>query len=335
MKPAVLFFLKSPMPDFLESSAMNISPSVLAEYWASPGTESRLHILVRIASADYAVSLRKVLATLPDSTVVPHSNSSECLMSIFFAAGTDIDTVLQKTSRVLNLFNRREGGVRAEILKAGMVRSSGSGGIPGCWQLSDRFYAVADKKSADKIHGRHVILNPGHAFGSGFHPSTRLAIKAIEDWARKESNLSRARVLDIGTGSGVLALICGELGVKEVLGIDICRESIRTAQKNVTDNELDQKIKVAEIALTKITSRFDLVLANLTPAPLARMLDDMVMRVLPGGTFIISGQQGRQVRRLEETLKKKGFSAAVFYEEERWYALRLMLLSSLISAEGK
>ena len=136
-----------------------------------------------------------------------------------------------------------------------------------------------------------IKLDPGSAFGSGQHPSTRLCLKELENRI-----VSGESILDLGTGSGILAMAAAKLGALPVLAIDIDSVAVKAAFENVAANCLDQKVRVELVSLPlsrKLNSagyrKFDVVVANLTGTILSKLSPHIPRVMSPGGQLIASG----------------------------------------------
>ncbi|MSQ32489.1 MAG: 50S ribosomal protein L11 methyltransferase [Dehalococcoidia bacterium] len=144
------------------------------------------------------------------------------------------------------------------------------------------------KKAADYVV---IKLDPGSAFGSGQHPTTRLCLKELEVRVTKKQN-----VLDLGTGSGILAMAAAKLGASSVLAIDIDSVSVRAAFENVVANRLTRKVRVEldSLPLSRKLNlvgyrKFDLVVANLTGTILTKLSPFIPKVMSPDGQIIASG----------------------------------------------
>jgi ribosomal protein L11 methyltransferase len=129
-----------------------------------------------------------------------------------------------------------------------------------------------------------VILDPGMAFGTGTHPTTALCLRALSALL-----LSRpaASVLDVGTGSGLLAIAARKLGAGRVRGIDNDPVAVRVARENAAANRVE--LELGEEPLAAIAERYDLVVANILANTLMEMAGDLARRLTPGGVAVISG----------------------------------------------
>lgn len=133
-------------------------------------------------------------------------------------------------------------------------------------------------------------LDPGLAFGTGSHPTTRLCMEWLE--AHPPQNLS---VLDYGCGSGILALVAKKLQADEVVGVDIDPQAIESAGFNSSRNHCDITYYLPEkFAGSAHDHRFDIVVANILSSPLKLMAPMLAGRVAPGGALVLSGILARQ-----------------------------------------
>jgi len=124
------------------------------------------------------------------------------------------------------------------------------------------------------------------AFGTGLHPTTALSIEALDDILQREPEIT---VLDVGTGSGVLALAALKLGAREVLAIDIDEEALRVAAENARINALDDRLRLAHGGPDTVTGTWPVVVANILAAPLIEMAPALIRRVGHHGILVLSG----------------------------------------------
>jgi ribosomal protein L11 methyltransferase len=145
-----------------------------------------------------------------------------------------------------------------------------------------------------------VILDPGMAFGTGTHGTTRLCLEALAGLFAGPS--PPRRVLDVGTGSGILAMAAAALGATRVLACDIEPEACRTARDNVGHNGLAAVVEVTEQPLESLEGGFDLVLANILAEENIRLAEALTSRLAPGGSLVLSG-----ILREKEALVSQAF----------------------------
>jgi ribosomal protein L11 methyltransferase len=132
-----------------------------------------------------------------------------------------------------------------------------------------------------------IVLDPGMAFGTGLHPSTRLGVLALEQTLQTGD-----RVLDVGTGSGILAIAAAKLGAASVDAVDIEPVAVRSTRENAERNGVASQI-TADVGSVgpdqPFTGSYDLVLANIIARILIDLSADLARAVAPGGTLILSG----------------------------------------------
>ncbi len=128
-------------------------------------------------------------------------------------------------------------------------------------------------------------LDPGLAFGTGSHPTTRLCMEWLEQHLKKG-----ARILDYGCGSGILAIISKKLGAKEVVGVDIDSQAVIAAKENAARNQCEIGFYVPDDFQAPFAqSQFDVVVANILTNPLKLLAPVLVNHVAPGGSLVLSG----------------------------------------------
>ena len=133
-----------------------------------------------------------------------------------------------------------------------------------------------------------LALDPGMAFGTGLHPTTRLCLAALERVA-DEGRVVGARVLDVGCGSGILAIAALKLGGSTALGVDTDPSAVEATTANAVRNELDRRLVAREGSLPSGQAPFDVVLANLVAGVLIQLAWSLHAELVPGGTLIASG----------------------------------------------
>ena len=131
-------------------------------------------------------------------------------------------------------------------------------------------------------------LDPGMAFGTGLHPTTRLCLAAMEAAADRGS-LSAARVLDVGCGSGILAIAAAKLGATDVLGVDIDPIAVEATLANAATNGLGGTIDARVGSLPTGEPAHDVVLANLIASVLVALAGDLAAELRPRGVLVGSG----------------------------------------------
>jgi len=218
--------------------------------------------------------------------------------------------------------------------------------FPGMRQFSERQRLVAEEDWAnawrEHFHpirvGRRLIvaptwepcaprdgevvlrLDPGMAFGTGTHPSTVLCLMALESMA-----LQAARVVDVGTGSGILAVAAALLGAAEVVAVDIDPLAVRIARQNAASNGVADQVHVHYGELRDLLALglapAGVVVANLTAELLAELAPDLAAAVAPEGTLVASGLVGAGQAEVEAALRRAGLRLLRAAQLEDWVAV--------------
>ncbi len=164
--------------------------------------------------------------------------------------------------------------------------------------------------------GRAVLhLEPGLAFGSGTHDTTRLCLESLEKYAGDGKT-----VLDIGCGSGILSVACLLLGAESAVGVDIDALAVKTAKENGTTNGFDEpQYKVLQGSLTdKVSGKYDIIAANIVADIVAKLCDDVKNYMNPGAVFITSGIIEPRENDVLEAFEKNGLEVVERHESGGW-----------------
>jgi len=162
-----------------------------------------------------------------------------------------------------------------------------------------------------------IQLDPGMAFGTGLHPTTQMCLVALEKRLRPG-----AAVLDLGTGSGILAIAAAKLGAGHVLAVDNDSVAVSTARDNVMANGVQGIVSVVRGSLEEASGGYDLVVINI----LARVIIDMVQgglatRLRPGGTLVAAGIIADQEAAVVTSLEKEAVALVERLQREDWVCL--------------
>ena len=161
----------------------------------------------------------------------------------------------------------------------------------------------------------HVIrIDPGLAFGTGQHPTTRMCLEAMERVPLRGS----WSMLDVGTGSGILAIYGAKLGAARVVALDVDPEAIRSAEGNIRLNHLSGAIELSSMSLEKLKDRFSLLTANLTHALILQLFPHFSRLLDPGGRLILSGILKDQVKDIEDGFFHHGFHKDFVLHQSEW-----------------
>jgi ribosomal protein L11 methyltransferase len=135
-----------------------------------------------------------------------------------------------------------------------------------------------------------IQIDPGMAFGTGAHPTTRMCLESLERICFNESGgkLPDA-VLDVGTGSGVLSIAAALMGATRIIAVDIDPEAIRVTRENLQLNGMENLVEASTTDLGLLTGEYGVVVANILAEELVRLSAQLIARVAPGGWLILSG----------------------------------------------
>ncbi|MCU0581604.1 MAG: 50S ribosomal protein L11 methyltransferase [Syntrophales bacterium] len=134
-----------------------------------------------------------------------------------------------------------------------------------------------------------IEIDPGMAFGTGQHASTRMCLEALEDVIAKDRAIKAWEVLDVGTGTGILGIACAKLGAEKVLCLDVDKKAVSIARENIQMNDVADRVRAAGRDVTTLDGSFDLIVANLTEKILTKLRPTLVGLLRPRGYLIISG----------------------------------------------
>jgi ribosomal protein L11 methyltransferase len=168
--------------------------------------------------------------------------------------------------------------------------------------------------------GEAVIeMDPGMAFGTGLHASTRLALGFIEELC---AGSPPARALDIGTGTGILAMAAALWGAPAVIAIDSDPDAVAAAARNIALNGLADRVEVGGRDLDAIGGEFELIAANITADVLLSLAPRIAGRLSPGGALVLAGLlAGDQTREVRAAYERLGLLGALERVEGEWAAL--------------
>ncbi|MDN4078047.1 50S ribosomal protein L11 methyltransferase [Paenibacillus polymyxa] len=170
-----------------------------------------------------------------------------------------------------------------------------------------------------------IELDPGMAFGTGTHPTTSLCLRTLESVIQ-----GGEEVIDVGTGSGILAIGAVKLGSKHVLALDLDPVAVSSARENTRLNELEERITIKESDLLSVLNASDptlgiqlpvkLVVANILAEIILLFIDDVYNALQPGGIYIASGIWKNKEEAVETALKAAGFEITEINRDEDWLA---------------
>jgi len=179
----------------------------------------------------------------------------------------------------------------------------------------DLRHVIAGERSLDEII---VEIDPGMAFGTGTHPTTALCIRMLE-----KQLLTGQRILDVGTGSGILLITAAKLGAGSGIGIDNDRVATTVVSSNLAQNHLDPArfSVVAGNLIDTVTGQFDLVIANILTDVILGLIPSLHRVVKPRGLFICSGIIEAYEKKVNKKLQASGFQQVEKLSQDDWVCI--------------
>jgi len=168
-----------------------------------------------------------------------------------------------------------------------------------------------------------VELDPGMAFGTGSHPTTHLCVQLLQKF-----ELSGRKVLDLGTGSGILAIVAAKLGATEILATDLDPLAVKIARINIERNQLNELIQTKEGNLLsfELETKYDLVVANIIASAIVELIPDLQKVLEPNGVFLASGIIVERQVEVVTVLEVNGFAIEAVVEQDGWVAIKSIFL---------
>jgi len=161
-----------------------------------------------------------------------------------------------------------------------------------------------------------IIIDPGMAFGTGHHSTTLGCLSFIEKLASRKGSF-----LDVGTGTGILAIAAAKLGFSPVYAVDTDPAAIESAQKNIDLNNVTG-ITLLEGGIRNIEGTFDLITANLVSVTITLLAGDLAAHMTGGGSLIVSGILLDQEEEVTVALTKAGLSPVDTLQGDKWVTMR-------------
>ncbi|NDY43095.1 methyltransferase [Dissulfurirhabdus thermomarina] len=182
-------------------------------------------------------------------------------------------------------------------------------------------WAAAAPRPGDVI----LQIDPGRAFGTGSHATTALLLELLEAvWPAGEEGAGRPAVLDVGTGTGILAVAAARLGAAAVTAVDVDPDAVEAARKNARVNGVAAVVRVVRGSADAASGAFDLVLANIERNVLLDLAPLLAGRCRPGGRLLLSGLLAAQGGEVAAAFRAHGFRIDREARRDEWCALSLV-----------
>ncbi len=189
-------------------------------------------------------------------------------------------------------------------------------------KISERFVVKPTWREYEAEEDELIIeIDPGRAFGTGTHPTTSLCIKLMEENIKENH-----RVIDVGTGSGILMIAAEKLGAKEIIGTDIDPMAIEVTYENLKLNKVDEtkaQAYVGDLISVVKEDEFDVVVANILAEVLLILLKDISKVAKKDGLIIFSGIIEDKLPEMEKAVKEAGLEILEIKADKEWRAMLL------------
>ena len=231
----------------------------------------------------------------------------ECRLTALFSPEVNVQTVFNSVASALDIVPPHFESSRLE--DQDWVERNREQFQP--IRISERVWIVPTWHRAPQQDAINIVLDPGAAFGTGSHPTTRLCLKWLEE------NLparERSTVIDYGTGSGILAIAAMKLGAAAAYGVDIDPRAVETARFNATQNDVVAHFADVESELNVVG---DVLVANILANPLRVLAPLLAAHTAPGGSLALAGILDDQADEII-ALYRQWFNLRVWRREEGW-----------------
>jgi ribosomal protein L11 methyltransferase len=171
-----------------------------------------------------------------------------------------------------------------------------------------------------------VNISGGAAFGNGSHPSTHLTLKALDYTLAGERHFKVGiglTGLDVGTGTGILAIALAMLGVERVLGLDIDPCAVSEATHNISLNEVAEQVNITNTPLEELTTHFSVIVANLSHPTLKRLSYFLSERLEEDGFVVLSGFKKPAAKLVEQAYSDRGLTLIHEETDREWGCMTL------------
>lgn len=235
----------------------------------------------------------------------------QCSLTVLFDGAADVPAAL--AAAAATMASAAPSYALREIAEQDWVRLTQAQFAP--IRIAERLWIVPSWCEPVDAAALNLVVDPGLAFGTGSHPTTRLCLQ----WLASESR-SGESVLDYGCGSGILAIAAARLGAGVVIGIDVDPQAIAASEANAVANRASVRFMLPEALAAMALPEFDVVVANILTNPLRLLAPALARRVRPGGRIVLSGIL---VPQIDAVLAAYGdwFKIGAWKADDGWVAL--------------
>lgn len=185
-------------------------------------------------------------------------------------------------------------------------------------EIGEKLLILPDWEEEFETERKILRIDPGAAFGTGTHSTTKLCLNAVEKYVKNGNS-----VLDIGTGSGILSIASMLMGAENAFGVDIDKLAVKTAVENGLKNGFSEpKLKfVCGDLADKVKGKYDVCIANIVADVIIRLCDSVGKYIKNGGIFIASGIIDIRKDEVINKIIQSDFEILETYEDKNWYCI--------------
>lgn len=184
-------------------------------------------------------------------------------------------------------------------------------------QVTERIIITPSWHPVDAKDKIVLTIDPKMTFGTGYHETTRLMLKLMEQYI-----LPGTSVLDVGTGTGILAIAAIKLGAKHAVGVDIDEWTRENGKENAERNNVSDKFEVRIGSLETVQEKsFDIILANIIRNTILELMDGIISKLAPNGIILFSGLLVSDRESIEQALVERKFSVFSVERENEWIGM--------------
>ena len=186
------------------------------------------------------------------------------------------------------------------------------------FQLAGPFWVVPSWCESPTTPEHSIRIDPGMAFGTGTHATTKMASYFVRKLTADLKDSANTSLIDVGTGTGILAMLAKKNGVGHVVGIEIDPEARRVARENIKLNDLND-IEIPETLLEETRGQYDIVVANIIDGVLVQIKHDLLRIMKPGGQLFLTGiLLEREEQFFKKFIEESNLTVVRRLEQDEW-----------------
>jgi ribosomal protein L11 methyltransferase len=240
-------------------------------------------------------------------------------LTAYFPSALDVDTIKNELAIIQTLLEKAGHGRELTYDHAVIPDEDWNETWKKGFQPVDagRQFTILPPWEKERQNRINLIIDPGMAFGTGHHETTRSCLVLMENYAPKTD---KENFLDVGTGTGILAIAARKLGYRHVVGIDTDILALDAARENILMNNVPD-VEIRGESFAELSETFDVISANLISGVLVLIAPLLSLRMKPGGIAILSGILSGQEAEVIEAMEQAGLRLRETYRDGTWVSL--------------